>query len=100
MNIKGVTDAHMQVIFKSIKVHLPNAKVYAFGSRVSGTPRQYSDLDIALDNGQSIDISDIAKIKETLENTDLPIQVDMVDYHSISESFRAIVYKEKAVFSV
>lgn len=74
---------------------LPQAKVFAFGSRVIGTHRPYSDLDIALDIGYPIDLSIITKIKNILSETDIPISVDIVDYHSVTADFKVIIDQQK-----
>lgn len=70
-------------------------KIFAFGSRIQGGSRKYSDLDLALDAGKPIDLSIIAKIKNALSETDIPIVIDIVDYHSVSEDFKAIIDAKK-----
>ena len=93
--IQGLSADQLKKIVNIIHTHLPNAHIFAFGSRVTGTSRKYSDLDIALDNAHSIDLSKLTKIKNTFSETDLPITVDLVDYSSVSNEFKAVIDKQK-----
>src|SRR3989338_10336602 len=69
--IQGLSSDQLKKIVNIIHTHLPNVHIFAFGSRITGTPRKYSDFDIALDNGHPIDLSKLTKIKNTLSETDL-----------------------------
>lgn len=51
-------------------------KFYAYGSRVKGTSRKFSDLDICYYDIPDLVISDI---REELENSDLPFIVELVN---------------------
>ncbi len=63
-----------------------NSKIYAFGSRVSGSARQYSDLDLLV----YASASDIFKLKIAFEESSLGFNVDVIDANTISPAF----YKE------
>jgi len=72
---------------------MPGVKVLAFGSRVKGRARKFSDLDLALDAGMPIGWSRIGDLKEALSESDLPIKVDVIDLNDISDRFRELVLK-------
>ena len=95
MKIQGISQEQISKILKCIYLHEPHLKVFAFGSRVKGTARKYSDFDLALDAGHSLDLSVLIKIKNTLSETDLPIVIDIVDYYSLSPDFKALVDEQK-----
>lgn len=59
---------------------------YAFGSRVKGTQRQLSDLDICFMDAIPWNIR--GHIDEDFENSDLPFKVDIVDFNMCDESFQ------------
>ena len=42
-------------------------------------------------------VNTLARLKEVFEDSDLPIQVDVLDWQEISQSFREIIAKEYAV---
>lgn len=60
-------------------------KFYAYGSRVKGYARQYSDLDLCyFDN---ISSEELMHIKWALEDSNLTIKVSVVPVSEFSESF-------------
>ncbi|NDE15164.1 nucleotidyltransferase domain-containing protein [bacterium] len=67
-------------------------EVIIFGSRVNGTARKDSDLDICLRRGnQSIPLIEIARLRERFELSNLPFVVDLVDYQNLSDPFKKAV---------
>jgi uncharacterized protein len=71
--------------------HVPECEVRVFGSRVTSQARPYSDLDIALLGSARVPIERLAALREALAESDLPIRVDVLDWHAISDPFRAII---------
>lgn len=69
----------------------PQCEVWAFGSRVNGTPKAFSDLDLVLINHEAIPLDVRANLVEAFSESDLPWKVDLVDWHSISPQFRQII---------
>ena len=68
-----------------IHEQLPECKVYLFGSRARKTNQAGADFDLALDSGSSIDLQTIVKIYNKIEDTTIPLMVDLVDLHAASE---------------
>ena len=58
--------------------YAPGREVRAFGSRVAGGNRPFSDLDIAICGDEPLDDSALFRLREALEESDLPINVDVV----------------------
>lgn len=67
---------------------VPDCDVLAFGSRVKGTSRKYSDLDLVVKGTEPLGMSRFAKLSMAFEESNLPINVDVLDWHTIPESFR------------
>ena len=82
---------HLQAVQKILAQHLAQARVFAFGSRVSGKPRKYSDLDLAVDMPQPLGLRTLRELQDALEDSDLPMCVDIVDWNQASDSFRMAV---------
>lgn len=82
-----------------LKAHVPDCMVLAFGSRVKGTHRLTSDLDIAIVGDAKLPFGTIGAIKEDFMESDLPFRVDVLDYHGISTEFRAVIDEEHEVIS-
>ncbi|MDR3256139.1 MAG: nucleotidyltransferase domain-containing protein [Endomicrobium sp.] len=69
-----------------------NVKVYTFGSRVKGTTKRASDIDLALDaNGTSLDYFFIANMKSYFQESNIPYSVDIIDLNEISASFKEFI---------
>jgi predicted nucleotidyltransferase len=71
--------------------HIPVCEIRVFGSRIHGTAKPYSDIDIALKCGSPIDRQTMRHLKEALQESTLPIRVDVLDWYGISEEFRGVI---------
>ncbi len=78
---------HYQILSNILSQH-PYA-FYAFGSRVYGTPKIFSDLDLFFTD--SIPPTVLLQIEEAFEESDLPFTVDLLDYHSLDPAFQKII---------
>lgn len=65
---------------------------YAFGSRVKGNNRKYSDLDICYK--EEIPPNIITEIKEQLEESNLPFRTDLVLWDNLPNSYRELIKDE------
>ena len=74
-----------------LSAHLSAGEVRAFGSRVSGAVKPYSDLDLMLKLPTRIDLQTMGRLREALQESTLPFRVDLVDWHSSSDEFREIM---------
>ncbi len=83
-------DEHLAVLRSCLRLHLPaGARAFAFGSRVEGSARRYSDLDVALVWDRPLDLDTMAVLAEALSESDLPFKVDLLDAALIEPAFRA-----------
>jgi predicted nucleotidyltransferase len=75
----------------------PDCNVYAYGSRVRGTNRETSDLDLAfaLLDGARLPFTRLGDIKYAFCESDLIFRVDVLDYNGIEEHFRKIIDRER-----
>ena len=74
-----------------LAVEVPECEARAFGSRVKGNPKPYSDLDIVLLGPARLPLGRLAALREAFAESELPIRVDVIDWHRISEAFQAII---------
>ena len=77
--------------------HVPECEVRAFGSRVTWTAKDYSDLDLAVVGDGPLDIGTLGRLKEAFQESDLPTRVDVLDWHAISENFRKVIERDYIV---
>ena len=71
-----------------VRQHVHGSEVYAFGSRVSGRARKFSNLDLMVKADATVPWRTLADLREAFEVSDLPILVDVVDWSTCSEQFR------------
>jgi type I restriction enzyme S subunit len=75
--------------------HVPDAVVWVFGSRATGQSKKYSDLDLCIKASHPLDLDVMSALAESFSESDLPWKVDLVDWYSISDVFRAIIDRDK-----
>ena len=71
-----------------IEKYLPGSKIYLFGSRAKGRCRETSDVDISIDVGKKINSRLLYKIKDEIEESNIPYFVDVVDFNNVSEKMK------------
>lgn len=76
---------------------MPDCEVRAFGSRVAGNAKSYSDLDLALFGETSLDPDRLRLLREAFEESTLAFRVDVVDTRAISEAFRDVIARTSQV---
>jgi predicted nucleotidyltransferase len=73
--------------------------VYLFGSFARDEARPSSDIDIAVDPHGSLPPGTMAKLREELEESNIPQRVEVVDLRDADPEFRARVRREGVVWS-
>ncbi|MBF0565614.1 MAG: restriction endonuclease subunit S [Nitrospirae bacterium] len=90
---------HLETVKRILAEHVPDCEVRAYGSRVTWTAKDYSDLDLAVVGTQPLESRTLHRLKEAFEESDLPFRVDVLDWHRIHESFRKEIEKHFEVVS-
>ena len=85
---------HQDLIHKILQRHVPGCEVRVFGSRVGPKAKKYSDLDLAIIGKEKIPSHVLAALKEDFQESDLPFRVDVLDWHVVSEEFKAVIAKK------
>ena len=74
-----------------LQFHVPGRTVRAFGSRVQGNAKPFSDLDLAVMGDVPLDFRQLAALKDAFADSNLPFRVDVVDWAATSEVFQGII---------
>ena len=69
-------------------------RFYAFGSRIRGRARPFSDLDVLIRSPAAIAIRTLGAIERDLSESRLPFRVDVVDAGRAAASFLAAIAGE------
>ena len=86
MNVVNLTPDQLNFIKNALKAY-PNTVIY--GSRVKGSNKQYSDLDVCLKD--SITDYGYELLVEAFENSDLPFKIDLSEYQKLSDDFKKVI---------
>jgi len=90
----AVSEDSLKKIKDILNRTVPNCEVRAFGSRVKGTNREYSDLDLAILGPKKLGISLLGDVEEAFMASTIPFRVDVLDYNAVSEKFQKIIDAE------
>ena len=74
--------------------HLSDVQVFAFGSRVTGKAKKFSDLDLMIRSSKKLDWLKLADLRESFEASTLPITVDVVDWARCSAEFQRLIEQQ------
>lgn len=81
----------LKTIEAILQRYLSAREVWAFGSRVGGTVKPFSDLDLAIIGNEPVSSATMADLREAFSESALPFKVDLVDWAETSEGFRKII---------
>ena len=97
MNL-DISPTHMDFIKSILKRHVPESRIWAFGSRSKGMAKETSDLDLVIVADTKTPSMTLTLLKSDFEESDLPFKVDILDWQSISSEFQKIIKEEYIVF--
>jgi len=86
-----IKTADLKAVQAILRRYIPDREVRAFGSRLSGTAKPFSDLDLAVMGNEPVPASILADLKDAFSESDLPFKVDIADWAETQENFRGII---------
>ena len=92
----ALTPEQSQSVLERLQRYLPDTEVWAYGSRVKGTAKPWSDLDLVVFAGAS-QRTIVEELREAFEESDLPFRVDLFVWDELPEAFKATIEKEHVV---
>jgi len=90
---------HQAIVQGILKAEVPDAVVWAFGSRARWTSSDTSDLDLAICAEEPLPFDELMELRELFEESYLPFGVDVVDWHRIDEDFKEVIRSERVVIA-
>lgn len=88
MNLKP---EHRRIVRDILAHHLPGREVRLFGSRANGTAKPYSDIDLVIMGDELLPVTTMRILRDAFEDSNLPFQVDLVEWAGTSEEFRKVI---------
>ena len=89
---------HRRMVEDTLREHVPEAEVWAYGSRVNGRAHEASDLDLVV-RGPALQPlgAKLVRLVEAFRESKLPIIVQVCDWGRLPESFRREIAREYVV---
>ncbi len=88
---------HLKLVCDILQQYVPEREVWAFGSRVNGKARPYSDLDLVIRGETALTPRTMNQLVEAFQESDLPIRVDVADWASLSPSFQQVILNKYVI---
>ena len=85
------------MVLAILRRRIPDMTVWAFGSRVGGKARKYSDLDLVVVGSEPIPNDVYDRLIEDFDDSDLPIRVDLLDWNRIDDNFKPYILERHVV---
>ena len=89
MNLQ-LEEKHWNIIKKALSKY--TYVFYAYGSRVKGTAKKYSDLDLCYQ--KEIPLSVISQLREEFTESNLPFEVELVAWKHMRPTFQELISKD------
>ncbi|MBV8661357.1 MAG: nucleotidyltransferase domain-containing protein [Candidatus Dependentiae bacterium] len=96
--MKNLDEKTQKKIIAIISALIPEAKIYLFGSRARGTNSEWADIDIALDAGKPLAVSDVYEISSMFKESNIKYNIDVVDLYQVSDLMRNEILKDKVIW--
>ena len=99
METLDLRPAHLEMVKRILAERAPDTEVWAFGSRVTHTGHQGSDLDLVFLDPVDPDRPQpgLASLAAAFSESDLPISVDVLDWAHLPEFMRRQIEVEHVV---
>jgi predicted nucleotidyltransferase len=89
---------HRAMIAEILARRVPSYEVRVFGSRVTGTAKPYSDLDLTIQGPGKLPRSILYGLRDDFEDSDLPFRVDVLDWNRLSAEFQRAIQSQNFPF--
>jgi uncharacterized protein len=90
----NIVNKYKDKLISIIHSHIPGCTIYLFGSRAVGEHSQGSDIDLAVDSIKKISHSDLIKILLDIEETTIPVKVDLINIQDASIEIKNEILKK------
>lgn len=91
-----------KIILKILGRYLDPKKtrIFLFGSRSSGFAGKWSDYDVGLEGENPFPLRVLGLIKTDLQESDLPVHVEVVDFRQVDKKFKKFALKSAQLWKI
>ena len=90
-------ETQLTLVKRILSAYVPERPVVAFGSRVQGTAKEFSDLDLVVLGDEPVSPGVLSELRYAFAESDLSISVDVLEWSSLSPSFRRVIERTPVV---
>jgi predicted nucleotidyltransferase len=92
----SIKPEYLEQIKDILNRYVPDAEVWAYGSRVGGNCHDGTDQDLVLRTPSDLGtpIREIGDVKAAIEESNIPFFVDVLDWDRLPRSFREEIEKK------
>ena len=92
-------ESYLHTLKQLLQAYVPDAEVWAYGSRVSGHAHKTSDLDLVLRNPADLSAPQnmLVELRTAISESGMPILVDVMDWARVPQAFREEIEREHVV---
>lgn len=94
INKLHLASRHLTLLQQILQEKVPHCEVWAYGSRVNGDGHSGSDLDLVL---HRCEFSQLLELQETLQNSMLPMLIDLHLWERLPDSFKTNILQNYIV---
>lgn len=87
---------YLQMLVNIFNSYCPQAEIWAYGSRIKGEAHEGSDLDLVVKSFNSPN-KNIYDLRTLINDSDIPIIVELLDFNNIPASFQEEILKDYVV---
>lgn len=80
-----LAERHLNLLRDLLKKYYPNKQVWIYGSRVKGTAKNTSDIDLVIFD--SLD-TQYYTLKDTLDESDIPFLIQIMRWEYLPQDFK------------
>ena len=95
-NRLGLKPHHFRSLLAFLGLYLPDAEIWAYGSRVQGNYWEASDLELVVRNPQNLEVpqgESLNRLITALMHSNIPIRVQVHDWAYLPDAFRKEIEK-------
>ncbi len=81
------TKKYLDKIFQYLSEEFPSAQLFVFGSVVSANQKYFHDIDIGIEDMDKISLIRLQRVKEKIDDLNIPYKVDIIDFKRVSADF-------------
>mgnify|MGYP004716937187 CR=1 FL=1 len=93
-----ITPEERAIVLRILNEIVPDREVRAFGSRVTGKAKPFSDLDLAIMGDEPLSLETRVRLEEAFSESELPWKVDVLDWALANADFKHIIEKHYLSF--